>query len=475
MTKNGAGTEHEIYNYFLLYQREWIDDESPIKVWEKSRRIGATYTQAYEDVRDIVTRKEYTPGRPIKRVYFSSKDEEAGKEYIEYCQRYAEVFNVVAKDMGIQVIDEKNGVKASVLEFANGGKILALSSAPTAFNSKGGKIVWDEAALHKDQRAMWSGAQPAAGVWGYPIRILSTHKGKSTLFYRFCERIRKGQSDWSLHRVTIVDAVGEGLCDKVFNRKTSEQERNEYIERLRSSCQDSDIFNEDYMAEPIDATTAYITYEMIEACENATTLRSLDDLSITTNALYAGWDIGRKRDLSVIWVLEDVGAFLATRVVKEFDRTAFKIQEAYLDLVMRLPHLRRICIDQTGIGLPLTEAAQERYGKSTVEGVTFTSGNKEALAVGTRNALEDRRVILPNDAATRESIHSIKRMVTSAGNIRFDAERTDETGHADRFWALALAIHAKTGGPSGPAWAESRGVVLDRFNRFTDNISMGYY
>ena len=31
--------------------------------------------------------------------------------------------------------------------------------------------------------------------------------------------------------------------------------------------------------------------------------------------------------------------------------------------------------------------------------------------------------------------------MTAANNIRLDADR-DERGHADRFWALALACHA---------------------------------
>jgi phage FluMu gp28-like protein len=467
--------KNDIKTYFLPYQTRWLQDDAPIKIWEKSRRIGATFTQAFEDVNDIFTRKEYMPGRPITRVYFSSKDEDAGKEYVEYCLRYAKVFNIVAKDTGVQVIDENDGVKARVLEFANGGKILALSSAPTAFNSKGGKIVWDEAALHKDQRQMWSGAQPAAGVWGYPIRILSTHKGKSTLFYKFCNNVRKGKSDWSLHKVTIKDAVDEGLCDKVYGRKTTEQERLEYIEKLRSSCQDDDIFMEDYMAEPVDSTTAYIPYELIEACENDNVLRDLEELTRTDSLLYAGWDIGRKRDLSVIIVLEDFNGFLCLRVIKEFDRVPFRTQMDYLNEVMRLPMLRRICIDETGMGLALTEEAQDRHGKYKVEGVTFTNATKEALAVGAKNIIEDRRVMIPDDNRLRESIHSIKRIVTAAGNIRFDAERTDETGHADHFWALALAIHAKTGGPSGPTWAMSGGEKSRMFDKFTDNMSWRNY
>jgi phage FluMu gp28-like protein len=466
--------KNDTKTYFLPYQTRWLDDLALIKVWEKSRRIGATYTQAYEDVRDIVTRREYTDGRPVTRVYFSSKDEDAGKEYVEYCLRYAKVFNSVAKDAGVQVIDEETGVKARILEFANGGKIFALSSAPTAFNSKGGKIVWDEAALHKDQRGMWSGAQPAAVVWGYPIRILSTHKGKSTLFYKFCENTRKGKTGWSLHRVTIADAVAEGLLDKVRGRPTGDAERAEYLDAIRSSCQSEDIFQEDYMAEPVDATTAFIPYEMVEACESADVLRDIGDLAAAQGALYAGWDIGRRRDLSVIVVLEEAGNVLNARVLKEFDRIPFRTQKAFLDLVMKLPNIRRICIDQTGMGIPLAEEAQEMYGRFRVEPITFTSANKEVLAVGARNMLEDRRVLLPDDARLRESIHSIKRIVTAAGNIRFDAERTDATGHADHFWALALAIHAKTGGPPGPTWTQSRGE-RSTFDKFTGEIPMGAY
>ncbi|MCL2689056.1 MAG: terminase family protein [Chitinispirillia bacterium] len=467
--------KNEMQKYFLPYQVAWLEDRAQIKIWEKSRRIGATYTQAYEDVRDIVKRTEYTKGRPVTKVYFASKDEDAGKEYIEYCVKYAKVFEMIAKDVGEQVIDEKDGVKARVLEFANGGKIYALTSAPTAFNSKGGKIVWDEAALHKDQRQMWSGAQPAAMVWGYPIRILSTHKGKSTLFYQFCQNTKKGKSGWSLHRVTIVDAVNDGLYDKVLGRPTCELERAEYIGNIKKSCQSDDIFAEDYMAEPVDATTAFITYDQIALIKADNILRSLEELASTGNPLYAGWDIGRKRDLSVIFLLEDVGSLLLTRLIQKFDRTPFSIQKEFLHRIMKLLKLRRICIDQTGMGLPLTEEAQEKYGKGMVEGITFTNANKETLAVNTRNLIEDRGVMIPDDQELENSIHSIKRIVTTAGNIRYDAQRTEETGHADEFWALALAIHAKTGGHSGPVRVSSGGQRFGGFNKFCDAINYDHY
>lgn len=443
----------------MNYQRTWLRDKSLIKIWEKSRRIGATWTQAYEDVEDIVTAHEYTPGRPVRKVYFSTKDEESGKEYIEYCLMWAKVFNAIIADLGEQIIeeDDRGKVKARILEFSNGGRIISLSSSPTAFNSKGGKIVWDEAALHKDQRSMWSGAQPAGVVWGYPIRILSTHKGKQTLFYSFVKNAKANKNGFSWHRVTIVDAVNDGLYDKRMNRDTTEAERAEFVEGIRKSCQSEDIFQEDYMAEPVDATTAYFPYDEIVVCEAEAILRPFDYLRESTYTFYAGWDIGRKRDLSVITVLEFIAPHLYTRYIEVFDRKKFSVQNKFLADLMSIRNVMRICIDQTGMGLPLTEAAQEKHGTHRCEGITFTNANKEVLAVGAKQEFEDRRVLIPDDEQLRESIHSIKRMTTATNNIRFDADRTEETGHADHFWSLALAIHAKTGGPSGPTWAATSG------------------
>ena len=44
----------------------------------------------------------------------------------------------------------------------------------------------------------------------------------------------------------------------------------------------------------------------------------------------------------------------------------------------------------------------------------------------------------------------------AAGNIRFSADR-GENGHSDRFWALALALHAAGDAASGPCRMEGAG------------------
>jgi phage FluMu gp28-like protein len=154
-----------------------------------------------------------------------------------------------------------------------------------------------------------------------------------------------------------------------------------------------------------------------------------------------GVDIGRKKDLTILWLWEKVGDVYWTRMVRELVKAPFRQQRD--ELYAYLPFVRRCCIDASGIGAQLAEEAADRFG-SKAEGLQFTNAVKENLAVTFRRRFEDRQVRVPVDRAIREDIHMVKKFTTAAGNVRFDAERT-ELGHADRFWAGALGVHAATG------------------------------
>lgn len=62
--------------------------------------------------------------------------------------------------------------------------------------------------------------------------------------------------------------------------------------------------------------------------------------------------------------------------------------------------------------------------------------------------MEDRQLRIPYDPKTRAALRAVTKQTTAAGNIRFTAERTAD-GHADEFWALALAVHAASN-PAAP-------------------------
>lgn len=443
--------------YFLPYQVRWLKDESDVKVWEKSRRIGATYVQSYEDVRDCVRKK-------VPAVWFSSADESAAREYIAYCEQWIRMFHTAAESLGLVVIDDEKDIKAFVIKLANGTKIHALSSNPKAFRSKGGKVVLDEFAFHDDPPKLWAAARPVI-TWGFPLRILSTHNGKTSLFFKFIDRIRKLRLAWSLHSTPLETAVAEGLVDKILGRVATEAERKKWYDDVHESCADDDTWNQEYRCIAVDAATAFLTYDLIGTCEMDDCLTGLDKV---TGDLFVGVDIGRKKDLTVIWALEKLGRVKYTRKISVLQRTPFALQRDALFAVLSHRNLRRACIDATGLGMQLAEEAQQKFGRYRVEAVTFTAKLKEEMAYAVRTEFEDRGLAIPPDYAIREDLHSVKKITTAAGNIRFDvaaAEKTDS--HADRFWALALANHADTR-EAGPL------VVATAGKRASREISFGY-
>ena len=421
-------------NYFLPYQQRWLDDKAKIKIWEKSRRIGATYVQSYEDVRDCINRS-------VPAVWFSSADESAAKEYIDYCEKWVKLFHATAKRLGEVIIDNEKDIKALVIEFSNGTKIHALSSNPKSFRSKGGKVVLDEFAFHNNPDELWKAARPCI-TWGFPLRILSTHNGQNCLYYKFIDQVLKGKLNWSHHKTPIQLAVSEGLVDKIYQRKTTLQEQEDWMANEKDNCFDEYTWLQEYCCIAVDEASAFLPYDLIATCELNDILRPLEDIK---HDFYVGVDIGRRKDLTVIWVLEKIENIKYTRLVIELAKMPFHKQEEILHEILSHKLFRRDCQDDTGIGMQMAENAQVKFGKFRVEGVTFTNKVKEVLAYRLRTEFENKTVFIPNRHEIREDLHSVRKITTASNNIRFDADRSDN-GHADRFWALALALHAADNG-----------------------------
>jgi len=431
--------------WFLPYQVRWLLDESRMKIKEKSRRIGMTYVQSYEDVRDAARQDG-----PMD-VWFSSADQSAAYEYIQYCSRWARLLRLAGEYLGETIIDSDQEIKAYTIAFATGKRINALSSNPKAFRSKGGKLVLDEFAFHRQPEELWRAAAPVI-TWGYPVRVLSTYNGKGNRYYRMVEDARKGNG-WSLHTTTIVDAVAQGLADRIRGRALTPAEREAFVQECRDIAGDEETFQQEYLCNPIDEATAWLTWELITGCEHD---RAGDPAAYTGGPCYAGMDIGRRRDLTVIWVVEQVADTLWTREVVRMKGASFAAQDRELARIMRRYNVLRLCMDQTGMGEKMVEDAQRLYGSTRVEGVLFSAAVKQTLATAGKQKFEDRLLRIPADRAIRESHHAVRKVTTVAGNPRFDADRS-EVGHADEFWAHMLAIHAADHA-AGPVLVASRGT-----------------
>lgn len=424
----------------LPYQAKWVKDGSRLKMCEKSRQIGWTWCTAYE----IVSKTGLADAKDDE--WISSRDETQARLFLEDCKAFAKLLSIGAQDLGEKLIDD-HGNTAQVLQFANGRRAFSMSSNPDAQAGKRGGRKIDEYALHKDQRKMWAIAYPGI-TWGGTLAAWSTHRGSATFFNELIQEIRhKGNpKKISLHRVTLQDALDQGFLYKLQLKLREGDERlgmdeADYFNFIRAGCADEESFLQEYMCVPADDNSAFLSYELIAGCEYKPTEIWKTDLADAKGSLFIGVDIGRDHDLTVIWVVEKLGDVSYTRRVVEMQAETFDAQESELYALLGLPQVRRCCIDRTGIGRQFFERAQQRFGSYKVEGVNFSGPVKEELAYPLRASFEDLTVRVPNAAKIRADLRAIKKETTASGNIRFTADR-GKNGHADRFWALALALHA---------------------------------
>lgn len=434
---------------FLPFQGKWIKDDSRLKLMEKSRQIGLSWSTAYAcDERTAAQGARYDQ-------WVSSRDDLQARLFIEDCKMFAGIMNLAAKDLGEIVLDDKGRLSAYVIEFASGRRIHSMSSNPDAQAGKRGSRVLDEFALHPDPRKLWSIAYPGI-TWGGAMEVISTHRGSHNFFNQLVREVRENGNpkNISLHRVTLQDALDQGFLFKLQHMLPADDQRQAmdeaaYFDFIRSGCADEESFQQEYMCAPADDDTAFLEYDLIASAEYPST----HDWQQRENGhLFVGIDIGRKHDLTVIWVLEKLGDTYYTRHIEALRGMRKSDQEKII--WPWIERSRRTCIDATGLGIGWTDDAQDRFGTLKVEGINFSAATKEVLAYPVRGHMEDRKLRIPYDPTVRADLRAVTKQVTSTGNVRFTAERNAD-GHADRFWALALALHADSL-PGGPPHIASR-------------------
>ena len=389
------------------YQLRFAMDASNLSIWLAARQIGKSYAVSAKAVKLAAEKAR-------QAVLLISASQRQSQELLHKCSRWAEALQV-AVDPGIVLRETTEEVR-----LANGSRIISLPANPDTIRGFSGHIFLDEFAFHHDSRRIWAAVFPII-TRGFKLAITSTPNGKGNMFYRLWSN---GDKHWSRHETNIYQAIEAGLQVD--------------LDELKAGVPDPDDWAQEYECAFVDEATAFLTYELIGRCEAD---KAGKPIHAGPGYYYVGMDIGRRKDFTVIWVLEKVGDIYWTREWAVMKKATFAEQDAELDRIMRIYQPRRVCIDQTGLGEKMVEDAQNGYGRSRVEGVLFTGPVKHDLALGLRRKFEDRGIRIPVDSDLREDLHSIKRMVTSAGNIRYDAERSDK-GHGDRFWALALAMHA---------------------------------
>lgn len=411
---------------FDPWQAEWVADRSRLKMAFKCRQSGYSFGEMWDEVKECIE----VPGTSWTDL---SRGQRQSDELIAKAVKHIEAFDAAIESFDGQPYLEEEKYCESIAErvtirtirFRNGSWIQGLPANPDTARGFASNLFLDENAFHKAPRQIKAAVIPLISR-GYKIRIVSTGNGKSGPFY---EEFTSKESRYSKHRVDIYECDARG---HVYRPD---------IEELRAAMGDDELFAQEYECVFLDEATAFVTYELINQAESDRCEIDAPLLQISADS-FAGMDIARRRDLTVIWIVDKDGdnRRLTKRMIV-LKNTPFNEQEKIGDDVAQ--RVGRFAIDETGLGMMLAENLARKHGSKIIP-VTFTVAEKEDLAVRMKRSLEDRTFLLPADTRVRAAFHSIKRLPSSGGHFRYDADRSELTGHADFFWAAALAERAST-------------------------------
>lgn len=430
---------------FLSYQTRWVADKSPVKVMEKSRRVGGSWSEAADD-----TLYASEQGNGERRdVWYIGYNKDMALEFIGDCANWARAFNMAASEMEEYeetdreefegVIQEKK-ILAFRITFNSGWRITALSSRPTNLRGKQGRVVIDEAAFHDDFAGLLKAAL-ALLIWGGEVRILSTHNGDANDFNTLIQDIRAGRKPYSLHHVDFDEALADGLykriCQVLGKEWSPEAEKT-----WRQSVIDfyGDDAEEELFCIPSQGSGVYLTRALIETClnpdipvikyEKESSFAEIPDLQrqsevsawcednllplLTkldkTRRHYFGEDFARTGDLTIITPLaEQQNATFKAPFILELRNIPFQQQEQILFFIAdRLPNFSHGALDARGNGQYLAERAMQRYGAMRISQVMLSETWYRENMPKYKAAFEDRSIMLPKDADIIEDHRAFK-------------------------------------------------------------------
>lgn len=468
----------------MAHQVEWLEDKRPLKLGEKGRRCGITYAEALDDT--LIAASSRSAGG--SNVFYIGDTKDKGREFIGYVAHFAKI---VAKELG-QVEEflfedqQEDGSSRYIsgyrITFASGFRVEALSSRPENIRGLQGVVVVDEAAFHKDVKAVLD-AVNALLIWGGRIRIISTHNGVLNPFNELIREAKAGKVPYSLHFIPFAKSVANGLFRRVCLLKgvpwTKEGEeaweaqiRSAYGARTAQMHQELDAI-------PADAEGAALTRVAIEAVADrsvkvirwhlpdeaksaAPSIRDalVRDFCATRLApALATLDQDRRHDLGSDFarsgdaantIVNELGRDLVrrARLQLEMHNVPFEMQRDVLFFLQdRLPRYGHGAFDAGGNGSYIAEVSAQRYGERISE-IKLSQEWYRVNGAPYIEAFGDRTVTVSGDEdiiRDHQALAFVKGVIRVPDDMRYKGE-DGLTRHGDAAIAGMLAWYASRQG-----------------------------
>ena len=206
-------------------------------------------------------------------------------------------------------------------------------------------------------------------------------------------------------------------------------------------------------AEWAEDESVWLSQALITSCIDHT-LEYYDFEKAATGEFFAGLDLGKYQDYSVLVVVE-----IEDTSIKLIHLHRFPLQTPYASVIGyvkticdRWQTINKVLVDMSGVGDYITED-MVNAGISGTEGVKFTQEAKEKMAQWLKQCMVEKRLKIPYDSDLIAELNIERFELTKDGKIRFShPEGTND----DRFWSLALACYSTRTEPPPKLWVVPR-------------------
>ncbi|HRJ61587.1 MAG TPA: hypothetical protein PKZ97_13470 [Azospirillaceae bacterium] len=479
----------------LGYQQRLLNEaaRTSLLVAEKSRRIGYTWAAA---ALAVLTAGAQKAAGGMDALYLGPSLDMA-REFIDTCAQWARLFGQAVDAVGeVELFDDADkAIKAYRISFSSGFEILALTSRPRSLRGRQGLVIIDEAAFHDDLEEVLKAAL-ALLMWGGKVLVISTHNGDSNPYNQLINDIRAGKRGGAVLRVTIEDALNDGLYNRICLVKGEEwtaEGQQAWLQGILDAY--GDAGQEELYCIPRNGGGVWLPRAAVEACASPDVpvlrwkapddyLTWPDDARARDVAAWCeahlapllaaadpnlesalGMDYAMEADLSVIWPGQ-IARDLSRRslFVLELRQCPFDQQRQILNYILdRLPRWKKAVLDAGGNGAALAQTARTRYGERVEElklSADWYRLNMPKLKAG----IEGRSFVIPKDADIVGDFGMVK-MEAGVAKVPRNARTKGSDGkprHGDAaiaaalFWAGSQAEAADYG--YEPAWAADPGA-----------------
>lgn len=462
---NSAGYE-DVPAVLLPYQQEWIADKSPLKVAEKSRRIGLTWAEAADSVLDAASDAG-------QNCYYLGYNKDMTVEFIQACAMWAKAFDAACSDVeeGLWGDGDKH-IQTYTIRFPKSGRrIEALTSRPSNLRGRQGRVILDEYGFHEKKSELLKAAI-ALLIWGGCVRVISTHDGEDNEFNDLIKEIRSGKRKGTVHRTTFREAVEQGLYKRVCLRKKIKYKKSEeqlWVEgtyKFYGDAADEELdvipskgggrwLALSLLESKKDDTVPVIRFEapkgwdnfdkVSEETRNAEVLEFFNEhllpiietIPLKHKSFY-GLDFARKRNACSFWpLIEQQNTKKKIPFLFEMFKVPYKQQEEFLKLIVdKLPNFSKGAHDAGGNGGFLAEAMQVKYGER-IEAIMLTESWYREHTPHFKASLEDGDI--ENMPADQDVIEDHRAFVMVNGVARIPAMGKTNTNNKDRHGDSGIA------------------------------------